>query len=167
MFVLALLMQAATSVVGNSAPDYECDSARGSYDKKELAGAENLQISGVITPIGLGRRSSRWLPAAGILFQPEDGHGGVGLQFWQTSPNALTFGLRRLSPNPDSPVALGSVPIDKPISFTIGMDANQRLEFKVNGKVFSLPNAAVSAKHPILMCSGGHFRFENLSTSIG
>lgn len=165
MSLIALLLQVAAWSASSPLADYDCDAPRGHFDKLELGGAEGFQISGVINPVGMSSKGTEWLSAAGALFQPEGGRGGVGVQFWQTSAETLTFGLRHLSPNPDSPVPLGTVPADQPISFVLALDAEGQLEFEVNGRVFAFPDVTVNAKRPILMCSGGHFRFENLSAS--
>ena len=166
MFVISLiLLQGAAWSASIALADYDCDASRGDYEKLELTGADGFQISGVVKPVNTSRKGSDWLPAAGALFQPESGRGGVGVQFWQNSRKTLTFGFRRLSPDPDTPVPLGTLPADQPISFALALDSQRRLMFRVNGKAFALPGVKVDAKRPVLMCSGGHFRFESLSVS--
>lgn len=147
--------------------DYDCNVARGSYDSRDLAGSEaGFRVSGVIKPIKQAGGVSNWMPAAGVLFWRDDEKDAtVGLQIWQVSRSKFAYGIRVLSGNRDRPRILGTLPLTEPINFSTSLDKDGRLEFEVNGKPFTIEDVGVRAKFPVLMCSGGHFTFENLSSS--
>jgi hypothetical protein len=162
---LLLALQGAVANVEVPLPDYDCEAPRGHYDKRLLdSGKANFRLAGTIHAANLGKDRSRWWSAAGILFQPEEGKGGIGLQVWQQPRSKhLTYGIRYLGS--DSPSTLGTVPMDQAIEFVVSLDASGRLELQVNQSKYFISDAKMRPSHPILMCSGGHFRFQQLSQS--
>lgn len=159
-------LQLAALATGMSIPDYDCNVVRGSYDSRDLAGSEaGFRLSGVIKPIKQAAGGSKWVPAAGVLFWSDnEKQATVGLQIWQVSRSKFAYGIRVLTGNRDKPRILGTLPSTEPINFSTWLDKDGRLEVEVNGKSFAIEDVGVRAKSPVLMCSGGHFTFENLSS---
>lgn len=158
---IAALAPAAAAV--EPASSYDCQAAGGDYETMELSGSDRrVEISGTLAIIDLARDRD-WLPAAGVLFRPENAKGGIGLQVWRRSNQSFVYGFRRL--DSDVPTILGTVQRNEPLEFTIALDNSGHLNLRVNDKAYFLDDIRIKPTRPILMCSGGHFRFERLTTA--
>ncbi len=112
-----------------------------------------------------GEIRSDWVPAAGILFQPANGKGGVGLQFWLRDPKIVSFGVHTLGNS--NPREIGHLPLGEEIMFQISLNKDGIMKISVNNDNYQFKDVAVDPIHPILMCSGGSFLFTKMHVTLG
>jgi hypothetical protein len=163
IFVLAAL--AAAAPAGSTQPaSYECDAPRGYYETINLSGSESrVRVSGTLVVVERAERIDRYLSLAGVMFVSDDGKQGTGLQIWQSPRGNVQYGFRRVGTS--NPRTLGEFPNDSRFEIALSLDGEGNVELRVNNRTHHYEGVKVPPRNPVLVCSGGRFRFENLVTT--
>jgi hypothetical protein len=145
--------------------DFECDTPAGhfSYWKRSVSGSE-IEISGKVTVNEL-RKDKKWSPAANVFVarRGDDRTSQYGLRLYAIMKTPDLVFLELLKVGGRDMIGLGPIPrTDKPVPFSLKLDAAGTLTVTVAGSEASTNVGTFKPNSVELSCSTGDFEFTNV-----
>ena len=158
-----------------SAPTYAgpmrfgCDTATGRFSPVTIPlTTSQLTFTGKIKP-ALFRKDSKWLPTAFVRIEDSDKQ-SITIRLTAENSKAEAADATIVVGNGDdrSTAAVGSIPLESTLPFSISYGESEDIAILVNGKKLSIPNRLGDTLTLSLICSTGDFIFEEIewSTSV-